>query len=169
VVERRQAGSGTGGDERNEIGVCHLTMSVYPAEVGLGVGHGIRPELAGRVGMKQAQHICCDGDALAYADQEADERALADRAQGDTIDAAYPGGHQLMMFVLLDGECDEHVGVEQVRGHSSSSAVATSPELTRRPTLSTGKPDVGCVRTITGSSSWPSPRAVSSASVADSD
>jgi hypothetical protein len=119
----------------------------------MGVAHGIGPEATTRVVVQEPQHLCGNASALADANEEADERAFDDWTQSHALDTGQPSRHTGMVLVLFHGESDEHVRVEQVGRHSSSRAAATSSDVRRRPTLSTGKPDVASVRTTTGSSS----------------
>ena len=135
------------------MGVGHLPRAPYVPKIGVDAGRPVRPEFAAAHGMDRGEDLRRDGGALADPDEEADQRTLHHGTEREPIDAGRPRRRPLVVLVLGDRERDEHVRVEQVGRHSSSSAVATCSDVTRRPTLMTGNPDRESVPTTMGSSS----------------
>src|SRR5215470_7753664 len=88
----------------------------------IGVRDVVGPELMPRVGGGPVEDLSCRNGRLAFADEQAHQAALGDRAGREaSAEGAEPvlGGH--MVNMILDEQGDEHISVEQ-NGHLSSSS-----------------------------------------------
>ena len=141
-----------GAGEAYEVCVSHLSMTEDVPKLNFTIGNRVGPELARRMMMNSLDHLRCGSCGLTQANEESDQRSLDDRADRESIDGRRPHCCPVVMLVLTYGQRDENIRVKE-KGHSSSSASATSWEVMRRPTLTTGKPDRGSVVTTIGSSS----------------
>ena len=138
-------------------------------EVDVDVREPVGPEPSAGVRADVTQHRGRSVTGLAESQQEANEGAFDDRADGEALGSREPGGRRIVVLVLDDGQCDEGVGVKQERRHCSSTASATSESVIRRPTDSVGSPVRSSVASRTGVSNCARPRTVRSAMTDERD
>ena len=103
----------------SQVGVGHLAVADDPGYRDVVVRSVVGPELVPRVARDLLQNRTGRLGGLALADQESHQTALSDGAGGEkpAQTATNHASAVAVVNVVVDDECDEHIGVEQDGGH----------------------------------------------------
>ena len=127
--------------EGDEVGVGHLTVADDAAEVRTLERQCIWPEPVPSLGADRLEHADRFWRAPTFAQQEAEQGALGDRARGEVRGLIVePLERDLVVDVLDDRQGNEHIAIGQERAHPSSSSERTSSTVTARPIETLGIP-----------------------------
>ena len=129
--------------ELSKMGICHLSVTDHTASRYISERDTVRPELVAVSTLDCSDDISRGCRGLPRPQQESNKAPLCDRARRKScVGCRQPFRGGVVMHMLGDDQCDEHVRVEQ-RGQSSSSNERTSSEVTTVPTLTRGNPVLG--------------------------